>query len=278
MRETGQEKLSLNGHTEGVTSVAISSDGTRIVSGSNDGTVKVWDAATGHEIFSFEGHTADVMSVAISSDDTRIVSGGVDNTVKVWDAGTGQGDTHSQRTHWLGHQRGDEQRRRAHRQLAVGDDTVKVWDVATGQEKLSLKGHVNQVFSVAISGDGTFIVSGSGDHTVKVWNAAVRQEKLSLAAHTDRVVPAWRSAATLQHAVSSCSRDKTVKVWASKTGQQMLSLEGHTEAVRSVAISSDGTRIVMQLEGESGSLGRSEGVGRKDRPAEIIASRHTPMA
>jgi WD40 repeat protein len=70
--------------------VAISRDGTCIVSGSNDKTVKVWDAATGKEVLSLKGHTGQVRSVAISSDGKRIVSGSEDHTVKVWDAATGQ--------------------------------------------------------------------------------------------------------------------------------------------------------------------------------------------
>ena len=58
---TGQETLTLKGHTErrlgGCPSVAFSPDGKRLASGSVDGTVKVWDAATGQEIRTLKGHT-----------------------------------------------------------------------------------------------------------------------------------------------------------------------------------------------------------------------------
>ncbi len=72
-----------------VTSVVISCDGTRIVSGADDNTVKVWDAVTGFVLSTLEGHTGKVKSVAISSDGTRIVSGSWDHTVKIWDSVTG---------------------------------------------------------------------------------------------------------------------------------------------------------------------------------------------
>ena len=67
-----------------------SADGKRIVSGSYDKTVKVWDADKGQEIWTLTGHTGKVSSVAISADGKRIVSGSSDNTVKVWDADKGQ--------------------------------------------------------------------------------------------------------------------------------------------------------------------------------------------
>ena len=77
--------LTLKGHTSGVRSVAFSPDGTRIVSGSTDKTVKVWDANTGQEMLTLKGHTSGVRSVAFSSDGTRIVSGSYD-VVMIWDA------------------------------------------------------------------------------------------------------------------------------------------------------------------------------------------------
>ncbi|KAG1864608.1 WD40-repeat-containing domain protein, partial [Suillus tomentosus] len=72
-----------------VYSVSFSPDGTRIVSGSSDDTVRVWDAATGLPLGEpFRGHTDSVWSVSFSPDGTRIVSGSNDSTVRVWDAAT----------------------------------------------------------------------------------------------------------------------------------------------------------------------------------------------
>ncbi len=72
---SGQETLTLKGHTDVVTSVAFSPDGKRIVSGSWDQTVKVWDAASGQETLTLKGHTSCGYSVAFSPDGKRIVSG-----------------------------------------------------------------------------------------------------------------------------------------------------------------------------------------------------------
>jgi WD40 repeat protein len=85
--ETGMTIL--YGHTNSVTSVAFSSDGLRIVSGSYDNTVRIWDAISGTIQHTLEGHTDWVTSVAFSSDGLRIVSGSHDNTVRIWDANTG---------------------------------------------------------------------------------------------------------------------------------------------------------------------------------------------
>jgi WD40 repeat protein len=66
--------------------VSFSPDGRRIVSGSDDDTLKVWDAETGQEMLTLEGHSDWVRSVSFSPDGRRIVSGSDDNTLKVWDA------------------------------------------------------------------------------------------------------------------------------------------------------------------------------------------------
>ncbi|KAG1827592.1 WD40-repeat-containing domain protein [Suillus subaureus] len=76
----------LQGHTGYVNTVAISSDGNRIVSGSDDQTVRVWDMKTGEGVGApFRGHTGRVLSVAISPDGKHIVSGSEDKTIRVWD-------------------------------------------------------------------------------------------------------------------------------------------------------------------------------------------------
>jgi len=70
--------------------VSFSPDGTRIVTGSEDETAKVWDARTGEERLALNGHTEGVTSVSFSPDGTRIVTGSQDDTEKVWDATTGK--------------------------------------------------------------------------------------------------------------------------------------------------------------------------------------------
>ena len=81
--------MTLEGHSEIVMSVALSPDGRRIVSGSWDRSVRVWDAESGACVATLEGHSYGVMSVAFSPDGRRIVSGSGDKSVRVWDAESG---------------------------------------------------------------------------------------------------------------------------------------------------------------------------------------------
>lgn len=77
-------------HTDDVNSVAYSPDGKRIVSGSDDTTVRVWDVETRKEVFELlRGHTGWVWSVAFSPDGTLIASASMDKTIRLWDANTG---------------------------------------------------------------------------------------------------------------------------------------------------------------------------------------------
>jgi WD40 repeat protein len=76
----------LVGHKDWVVSVAYSPNGTRIVSGSHDRTIRVWSAITYEELGRIEGHTKSVTSLVYSPDGSRIVSGSSDRTVRVWSA------------------------------------------------------------------------------------------------------------------------------------------------------------------------------------------------
>ena len=71
-------------------SVAFSRDGTRIVSGSRDKTLRLWDAKSSQPIRPLQGHKYSVTSVAFSPDGTRTVSGSDDKTLRLWDAKSGQ--------------------------------------------------------------------------------------------------------------------------------------------------------------------------------------------
>jgi WD40 repeat protein len=77
-------------HVDDISSVAITSDGNHIVSGSRDKSIRVWDADTGEASVSpLQGHTEMVYSVT-TLPDGRIVSGSYDRTIWVWGAETGR--------------------------------------------------------------------------------------------------------------------------------------------------------------------------------------------
>src|SRR6516162_3661401 len=82
--------LVLKGHTRAVMGVAITPDGTRAVSASDDQTLRVWDLATGKSLASLAGHTNMVLGVAVTPDGTRAVSASYDTTLRVWDLATGK--------------------------------------------------------------------------------------------------------------------------------------------------------------------------------------------
>ncbi|GKT48338.1 vegetative incompatibility protein HET-E-1 [Colletotrichum spaethianum] len=230
----------LEGHSDDVTSVAFSSDGQRLASGSDDHTVKVWDTATGACLQTFEGHSSRVTSVAFSSDGQRLASGSGDYTVKVWDTATGAClqtfKGHSDYVRSVAFS-SDGQR------FASGSDdhTVKVWDTATGACLQTFEGHSSRVTSVAFSSDGQRLASGSNDYTVKVWDTATGACLQTFKGHSDYVRSVAFSSDVQR--LASGSDDRTVKVWDTATGACLQTLKGHGSWVRSVAFSSDGQRL-----------------------------------
>jgi hypothetical protein len=123
----GKELLSLNGHSEAITSVTFSPDGQRIVTGSYDRTAKVWDAATGKELFTLKGHNSGVSSVAFSPNGQRILTGSLDGTARVWEAAS-----EAQVTHWRREQQATVQRLAAQEReraaATAGDRAVRAQD------------------------------------------------------------------------------------------------------------------------------------------------------
>ena len=95
---TGSQTAVLSEHTRAVNSLAFSADGTSLVSGSDDETVKLWDVQTGGVIKTFDGHAKPVTSVSISSDSTMIASGDSATCIYLWDIQRRECHT----TIWLG--------------------------------------------------------------------------------------------------------------------------------------------------------------------------------
>jgi WD40 repeat protein len=131
--KTGAVVQTLTGHTDFVTSVAFSPDGTRLASGSHDNTVKLWDATTGAVIQTLTGHTGEVTSVAFSPDGARLASGSNDKKVKLWDAKTGA-VVQALTGHTGGVARVAFSPDGARLASKDQKQRVKVWDVATGKE------------------------------------------------------------------------------------------------------------------------------------------------
>ena len=78
--------MTLRGHTEVVTSLAFTPDGTRFASASHDKSIKLWDVKTGREMTTLSLQTDRVFCIAFSPDSTQLVSAGTDRTVRLWDA------------------------------------------------------------------------------------------------------------------------------------------------------------------------------------------------
>jgi WD40 repeat protein len=137
------ENMILEGHTRPVESVAFSSNGLRIVSGSDDHTVRVWDAVSGAILHTLEGHTDWVRSVDFSPNGLRIVSGSGDHTVRVWDAVSG-GILHILEGH-TGLVRSVTFSPDGLRIVSGSDDhTARIWDAETGALQRIIEGNHGQ--------------------------------------------------------------------------------------------------------------------------------------
>ena len=231
----------LNGHSDYVHSVAYSPDGSRIISGSDDNTIKIWDVNIGTCLKTLEGHSNYVGSVSFSPDSIRIISGSYDKTIKIWDANMGVCIKslygHSGYVQSVAYSPDGSR-------IISGsaDKTIKMWDSNTGVCIKTLKGHSFWVNSVAYSPDGIRIISGSGDETIKIWDANMETCLKTLEEHSGSV---WSVAYSPDGSrIISGSDDKTIKIWDSNTGVCLKTLKGHSYSVLSVAYSSDGKYII----------------------------------
>jgi WD40 repeat protein len=170
---------SLAGHTDRVHAVAFSPDGRTLLSGSYDGTARLWDVATHRQIgVPLNGHDGEVYSVAFSPQGNVVASGADDGMVRLWDVAT-----HRQIGASLNGHDGEINAVAFSpdgKILASGgadDGVVRLWDVASHRQiGVPLLGHSGLVYSVAFSHDGTILASGAADGTVRLWDVASHRQ------------------------------------------------------------------------------------------------------
>ncbi|RJP35112.1 MAG: hypothetical protein C4547_09960 [Phycisphaerales bacterium] len=255
----------LRGHQDGVMSVMFSPDGGRLVSASEDKTVKVWNIETGDRTAP-AGRLLDTLSrpewgeaycATFDPDRDRVASAWANGTVCLWDLRAGRElavvALHRDDVWWVSFSP-DGSRLAS----ASMDNTVRVWDAGSLREVAVLNRHQKEVSCVVFNPGGTRLISASYDKTLRVWDAEPPYQILhELRGHelgVSRVAVSPDGAL-----IASTSNDKTVRIWAlaaheksrtsGESGDSQVSghpvhvLYGHEGFTSSVAFSPKGDRL-----------------------------------
>ena len=241
----------LEGHGNVVTSVSVTPDGRRAVSGSGDKTLRVWDLESGQCLRTLEGHSDSVESVSVTPDGRRAVSGSGDTTLRVWDLESGQClRTLEGHSDWVWSVSVTPDGRRA--VSGSGDTMLRVWDLESGACLRTLEGHRDSVQSVSVTPDGRRAVSGSEDKTLRVWDLESGQCERTLRGLPDTQGQSGRVLSVSvtpdgRRAVSG-SAPRTLRAWNLESGQCERTLETRIDSARSdvwsVGVTPDGRRAV----------------------------------
>jgi mono/diheme cytochrome c family protein len=253
------------GHSQAITSIAISPGGQWAISGSDDRTIRLWELPNGKQLRTFEGHAGAVLALAIAPDEKRFASAGEDRTIRVWDRTTGetirQLKGHTDKVRSLAFSPDGKTL------LSGGQDrTLRLWNVESGEEQRVLAGHEGAVTAALFAPDGRLIASVSLDRTVRLWDST-----------TGESVRRWNAGGRAVYAVAfspdgrllaSGGEDRSVRLWAVKDGTQVRACEGHTNAVVQVAFTNEGKTLLSaasQYRNEDRSIRIWEVAGGKEK-------------
>lgn len=246
----------VSGLVDEVNSLAFSADGQTLASVGADSTIKIWHVGALDLIDILHKHNGVVRCVAFTPDGRMLATGGDDRKILFWDL--------MQRQVAIALSLDDT----AAHSLALSQDgqtivtgsyrKIKVWctshlegvkDFQDVQPLYTLMGHSHIVRSLAISGDGKLLVSGSRDQTIKIWHLATGELIRTLKGHQDEVCTI--SLSPDEQIIASGSADKTIKLWHLATGELLATFIGHTDTVTAVTFTASGEMLV------SGSLDKT---------------------
>ncbi len=229
--------ISLTDHNGPVNSVAWSPDGSRLATGSDDRTAKIWDSQNGGAPLHIFGHNGSVNSIAWSPDGSHLATGSDDYTAKIWNSETGD------LLHTLDHDcwvtsiawspDGSSLA------TASEDRTAKIWDSQNGGAPLHTINHNSSVYSW--SPDGSRLATASKKWTSKIWNTQYDTFLQELTGHKKIILSmAWSPDGSR---IATGSKDRTLRIWNSQTGALMNIVTDCNYSVSSVAWSPDGSRL-----------------------------------
>ncbi|MBZ5525403.1 MAG: WD40 repeat domain-containing protein [Acidobacteriia bacterium] len=229
------------GHSNTVFGLAFDNTG-RLLSGSADGRVKIWDPLTGRELLALAGHTSSVASVAVSPNGKMAATASWDHTVKIWSLG-GHRDAITEVAF-----SGDG------RYVATSsrDKTVKLWDAATLEEIQTLPEYQKEVSMVTFNQDGTLLAAASDEKTIGIWNVA---EKTWLTQSPHQTVGNSSAFNNIvfnprQPEAVTGSKDGSIFLWQLSVAVPPRLLGQHKRAVFALAFSPDGKRVASTAQDE----------------------------
>ncbi|MDE2250412.1 MAG: hypothetical protein KGL25_03290, partial [Gammaproteobacteria bacterium] len=240
---TGTRQLALAGHRGEVSTVAYSPDGAKILTSSEDGDARVFDARTGRLLLLLPGlswRASTLYGARYSRDGERIVTASTDHTARVWDAATGAVlrvlSGHNSIL-WDAAFSPDGTR------VVTGaaDATARIWAMAGAAPSMILRSadHVNDA---EYSPDGSRIVTASDNGSAGIWDAGNGREVARLVGHTAAVNSAVYSPDGMH--ILTASSDKTARIWDARTQTQVSTLTTSDKEIYHAGYSKDGTRIV----------------------------------
>ncbi len=226
----------LRGHLKSGSAVALTPDGRRGLSGSNDHSLRLWNLQSGKAIHTVDLGTSGACTVALAGDGT-IGLADAQKAIKLWNIETGHClRTFEGHTNYVITVAMTPDGRKA---ISGGwDKTLRVWDVSSGDCLAVLEGHSNYITAAALTPDGRLALSASWDNTLRLWDLVAMRCVTSLGGHENYVISA---AMTPDGRLGvSGSTDKTVRIWDLNSGNCQGILSGHSSWVDAVAVSADG--------------------------------------